>query len=89
MIGTIRVCCLFPRTPIISITFQKKGGDENELALPEGWVAIPGATIVREKHQKKYNTRDEIDERLETEERHRLGDVTNEVSATIISLLRS
>ena len=46
---------------------------------PEGWVAIPGAVIVREKHEKKSNTRDEIDERLETEEVHHLGHLTNQV----------
>ena len=59
---------------------QHKGGDDGkQLAVPEGWVAVPGAIIVREKHHKKYNTRDEIDERLETEEVHHLGNVTNQV----------
>ena len=52
---------------------------------PEGWVAIPGAVIVREKHEKKSNTRDEIDERLETEEVHHLGHLTHQVLTTIHS----
>lgn len=60
---------------------QKKGGDEDGVVAlpPEGWVAIPGAVIVREKHEKKSNTRDETNERLETEEVHHLGPITNEV----------
>jgi len=46
-------------------------------------VAIPGAVIVREKHEKKSNTRDEIDERLETEEVHHLGHLTNQVPVCV------
>ncbi|KAI9561408.1 hypothetical protein GHT06_012365 [Daphnia sinensis] len=60
---------------------EKTGGDEDGTVAtlpPEGWVAIPGAVIVREKHEKKSNTRDEIDERLETEEVHHLGHLTNQ-----------
>ena len=57
---------------------------------PEGWVAIPGAVIVREKHEKKSNTRDEIDERLETEEVHHLGHLTNQViNNTFFGLFKS
>lgn len=58
---------------------QKKGGDDGTVAVPQGWAAVPGAVIVREKHEKKSNTRDEIDERLETEQVHHLGQITNEV----------
>lgn len=69
---------------LVSFGFsQKTGGDEDGTVAtlpPEGWVAIPGAVIVREKHEKKSNTRDEIDERLETEEVHHLGHLTNQVS---------
>ena len=43
-------------------------------------MAIPGAVIVREKNEKKSNTRDEIDERLETEQVHHLGHLTNQVN---------
>lgn len=61
---------------------KKTGGDEDGTVAalpPEGWVAIPGAVIVREKHEKKSNTRDEIDERLETEQVHHLGHLTHQV----------
>ncbi|XP_046460622.1 mucin-5AC-like [Daphnia pulex] len=60
---------------------EKTGGDGDGTVAtlpPEGWVAIPGAVIVRETHEKKSNTRDEIDERLETEEVHHLGHLTNQ-----------
>ncbi|XP_057372001.1 putative uncharacterized protein DDB_G0291608 [Daphnia carinata] len=60
---------------------EKTGGDEDGTVAalaPEGWVAIPGAVIVREKHEKKSNTRDEIDERLETEQVHHLGHLTHQ-----------
>ena len=50
------------------------------MAVPEGWAAAPGVVIVREKHEKKSNTRDEIDERLETEQVHHLGQITSQVS---------
>ncbi len=67
---------------IMWLLSQKTGGDGDGTVAtlpPEGWVAIPGAVIVREKHEKKSNTRDEIDERLETEEVHHLGHLTNQV----------
>ena len=66
---------------------QKKGGDDDgtAVAIPDGWVAVPGAVIVREKQEKKSNIRDETDERLETEEIHHLGPLTNEVSTLIPS----
>lgn len=70
------------KTDCEKLLSQKTGGDEDGTVAtypPEGWVAIPGAVIVREKHEKKSNTRDEIDERLETEEVHHLGHLTNQV----------
>ena len=54
------------------------------LMPPEGWVAVPGATIIRERHENKSNTRDQTDERLETEQVHQLGNISNEVLYTII-----
>lgn len=63
---------------------QKTGGDQDgTVAVPEGWVAIPGAVIVREKHEKKSNTRDEINERLETEEVQHLGHISHQVRIPI------
>lgn len=49
------------------------------LMAPEGWVAVPGATIIRERHENKSNTRDQTDERLETEQVHQLGNISHEV----------
>lgn len=57
---------------------EKVGGDEVDRPLPKGWVAIPGTIILKETNQKKYNTRDQIDERLETEQVHHLGRITHE-----------
>ena len=66
------------------MTFQKVGGDEVDRPLPKGWVAIPGTIILKETNQKKYNTRDQIDERLETEQVHHLGRITHEVTFSSI-----
>ena len=63
------------------LTQQKVGGDGQENAVPpEGWVALPGTKIVRETNHRKYNTRDQIDERLETEQVHQLGPISHQVT---------
>ena len=55
------------------------GGDDEENPVPEGWVALPGTKIVRETNHRKYNTRDQIDERLETEQVQQLGSISHKV----------
>lgn len=46
----------------------------------EGWVAVPNATgLVKEVRENKVKSREETEERLETEDVKHLGDITDEV----------
>lgn len=68
------------RSPLNS--FQKLlqhrqiGDDE-----PEGWVVVPNsAGLVKQIKENKVKSREETEERLETENVQHLGDITDDVS---------
>jgi len=62
------------------------GEDGGQNPVPEGWLAAPGTKIVRETNHRKYNTRDQIDERLETEQVHHLGPISHKVRLIVSSV---
>lgn len=55
--------------------------DGGRVGLKEGWVAVPGqGGVVKEVKERTVKSREEKEERLETEDVQHLGDISDEVS---------
>lgn len=63
---------------------RQPGDDEADgggTGIKEGWVAVPGqGAVVKEIKERTVKSREEKEERLETEDIQHLGDISDEVS---------